>query len=189
VSRPEHIVPGFRYAADFLTPEDEKALATFLDAQSWEDVRMRGCVARRKQVSFGFAYVQRAQIVIPARPIPETLRDLGRRVASWAEEREPYDQVSAIRYPPGAGIGWHVDGLCFGDSVVSVSLFGPARLLLRSGTRQVEHALEPRSIYLLRGPARSTWEHSVRPVRAERIAITFRSVLPAALPWLDRAAS
>jgi alkylated DNA repair dioxygenase AlkB len=36
-------------------------------------------------------------------------------------------------------------------------------------------AVPPRSIYLLRGPARWAWQHSVAPTRALRYSITFRT--------------
>jgi hypothetical protein len=32
--------------------------------------------------------------------------------------------------------------------------------------------------YLLRGPARGDWEHSVPPVEARRYSITFRNFIP-----------
>ena len=35
--------------------------------------------------------------------------------------------------------------------------------------------VEPRSIYLLRGPARWQWQHSIAPTRALRYSITFRT--------------
>jgi alkylated DNA repair dioxygenase AlkB len=37
--------------------------------------------------------------------------------------------------------------------------------------------VEPRSIYLLRGPSRSEWEHSIPAVDALRYSLTFRNVL------------
>jgi hypothetical protein len=36
---------------------------------------------------------------------------------------------------------------------------------------------EPRSVYLLRGPSRSEWEHSIPGVDSFRYSITFRNVL------------
>jgi alkylated DNA repair dioxygenase AlkB len=35
---------------------------------------------------------------------------------------------------------------------------------------------EPRSAYLLRGPSRTEWEHSIPAVDALRYSITFRSL-------------
>ncbi|MDP9022354.1 MAG: alpha-ketoglutarate-dependent dioxygenase AlkB, partial [Actinomycetota bacterium] len=36
--------------------------------------------------------------------------------------------------------------------------------------------LPPRSAYLLSGPARSAWQHSIPPVKDLRYSITFRTV-------------
>jgi alkylated DNA repair dioxygenase AlkB len=35
---------------------------------------------------------------------------------------------------------------------------------------------EPRSAYLLRGPSRAEWEHSIPSVEALRYSVTFRDV-------------
>jgi alkylated DNA repair dioxygenase AlkB len=65
----------------------------------------------------------------------------------------------------------------FGD-VVGLSLLAPARLRFRrkAGDRWERRALiaEPRSAYLLRGPAREQWEHSIAPMTELRYSITFR---------------
>jgi alkylated DNA repair dioxygenase AlkB len=36
--------------------------------------------------------------------------------------------------------------------------------------------LEPRSVYLLRGPVRTQWQHSIPPVEQLRYSVTFRSL-------------
>jgi alkylated DNA repair dioxygenase AlkB len=60
----------------------------------------------------------------------------------------------------------------------------PARLRFRrklvEGGKWERAALiaEPRSAYLLRGPAREQWQHSIAPMEALRYSITFRSLRP-----------
>jgi alkylated DNA repair dioxygenase AlkB len=39
--------------------------------------------------------------------------------------------------------------------------------------------VQPRSLYILRGPARRQWEHSVPPVDSLRYAVTFRNLVAA----------
>jgi alkylated DNA repair dioxygenase AlkB len=67
----------------------------------------------------------------------------------------------------------------FGE-VVGVSLLAPARLRFRrrSGDKWQRTALlaEPGSAYLLRGEARTEWEHSIAPMEALRYSITFRTL-------------
>ena len=36
---------------------------------------------------------------------------------------------------------------------------------------------EPRSVYLLRGPSRTEWEHSIPGVESLRYSVTFRKVI------------
>ena len=84
-----------------------------------------------------------------------------------------------IKYDEDAGLGWHRDRPVFGD-VIGISLLSPAPLRFRrkTGAKWERFTLpaEPRSIYLLRGPARSEWEHSLTPVAALRYSITFRTL-------------
>jgi alkylated DNA repair dioxygenase AlkB len=40
----------------------------------------------------------------------------------------------------------------------------------------------PRSAYLLRGPARFDWEHSIPPLDRLRYSVTFRTFRPKAQP-------
>ena len=80
----------------------------------------------------------------------------------------------------GAAIGWHKDRSVFGD-VVGISLLSSCtfRLRLKKGQRWQRRNLtaEPRSVYLLRGPSRTEWEHSIPGVEHLRYSITFRNFL------------
>jgi alkylated DNA repair dioxygenase AlkB len=49
------------------------------------------------------------------------------------------------------------------------------RRRVEDGFERASMTLEPRSAYLLSGPARSAWEHSIPPVDAHRYSITFRN--------------
>ena len=84
-----------------------------------------------------------------------------------------------VKYDEGAGLGWHRDRPVFGD-VIGISLLSPAPLRFRRrlGAKWERFMLpaEPRSIYALRGPSRSEWEHSLTPVEALRYSITFRTL-------------
>jgi alkylated DNA repair dioxygenase AlkB len=88
-------------------------------------------------------------------------------------------QALVTEYDAGAAIGWHRDKGVFGD-VVGVSLLAPCTFRLRrragAGWERATLVAAPRSAYLLRGPARAEWEHSIPPVAALRYSITFRSL-------------
>jgi hypothetical protein len=63
---------------------------------------------------------------------------------------------------------------------VGVSLGGAARLRFQRGRRDErrvwEVLLEPRSGYVLAGPARRSWQHSIPPTKELRYSITFRTL-------------
>jgi alkylated DNA repair dioxygenase AlkB len=71
-------------------------------------------------------------------------------------------------------IGWHRDRSVFGD-VVGISFLSSCTLRLRFERQNL--IVEPRSVYLLRGPSRTEWEHSISPVNTLRYSVTFRNVV------------
>jgi alkylated DNA repair dioxygenase AlkB len=91
---------------------------------------------------------------------------------------DEFVHVLLVRYDPGAGIGWHRDRPVF-ETVVGVSLGSPAILRFRrrrpGGFDRAKIEVVPRSAYLLSGPARHEWEHSIAPGATLRFSITFRT--------------
>ena len=180
--RPE----GLLHVPGLITAVEEEQLLGRLAEDSYGEVRMRGQVARRTVRHYGVSYDFEAAAIAPGDPIPQWLSDLRRRCAELlgiADER--LAECLLTRYPTGATIGWHRDAPMFGD-VVGVSL-GSACLLRfqrgQGGQRRVfEQVLEPRSAYVLTGPSRSAWQHSIPAVAEERYSITFRTLRRRSLP-------
>ena len=111
--------------------------------------------------------------------IPPELLEVRARAAALAGHRpQDLQQVLLNEYQPGAPIGWHRDRPVFGD-VIGISLGASCRFRFRRkrGTswQRTSLVLMPRSAYLLRGPARHEWQHSIPPVEALRYSITFRA--------------
>ena len=98
---------------------------------------------------------------------------------------EKFQQVLVTEYPPGAAIGWHKDRPMFGE-VIGVSLLASCTFRLRrkqgGAWERASIQAAPRSAYLLSGPARSEWEHSIPPLDALRYSITFRNFKPGKSP-------
>jgi len=182
---PPDLPPGFRYEDAFLTPDDEAALLVHIGDVAFAAFEMRGVVARRRVAFFGQAY----DATRPSAPMPDFLQPLRHRVAGWAGvDAEALVMALINEYPPGAPIGWHRDAPQY-DIVIGLSLGSRCRMRLRpyvapgaavaSGARRTtthELVLEPRSIYLLSGAARSAFEHSIPAVETLRYSITFRSL-------------
>src|SRR5262249_14708398 len=128
---------------------------------------------------FGWQYDYNVQRLQKRAPMPDFLRSLRDVAAQFAGlASETLEQALVTEYSPGAAIGWHKDRPLFGD-VVGVSLPSPClfRLRRKDGSRWQRASLtvEPRSIYLLRGSARETWEHSIPAVDRLRYSVTFRT--------------
>jgi len=171
---------GLAYRPDFLGPAEEAALAERLAALDFRPFEFHGFEGKRRTVSFGWHYRFDGRGLEQAEPIPDWLLPFRARAEEWAGlEPGAIEHALLVEYAPGAGIGWHRDRSVFGD-VVGLSLLAPARLRFRrkSGAKWERTALwaEPRSAYLLRGPARHEWEHSIAPMDRLRYSITFRTM-------------
>ena len=171
---------GFAYYGDIISSAEEASLLDGVKALAFGEVRMRGQVARRRTIHFGWTYGYESWRVEPGPPPPDFLLGLRARVAPLAGvDPGALAEVLVTHYPPGAGIGWHRDAPAFGI-VIGVSLLSTCRFRFQQGrgaarrTRSV--ALAPRSAYVLEGVARWQWQHSIPPGRAERYSVTFRTL-------------
>ncbi len=147
-----------------------------------EEARYKDYTAKRRAVSFGFDYDFSYSALRPAPEIPEILRPLRNRVATWL--RVPPDTIRhalVAEYRPGTALGWHRDVPDF-ELVCGISLAAAARMRFRpfppTKNRKDVLSLElaPRSAYVLRGDARWRWQHSIPPTRALRYSVTFRTL-------------
>jgi alkylated DNA repair dioxygenase AlkB len=171
---------GFAYRADLISAEEEAALAQRLAGLAFKPFEFRGYTGKRRVVSFGWRYDFSDMGLHQADPMPDFLHDVRDRAAAFAGlVPEELPHVLLTEYAPGAPIGWHRDRPDFED-VVGVSLLSPCtfRFRRKAGLKWERAAFtaQPRSAYLLRGPARTEWEHSIPPVDALRYSITFRSL-------------
>ena len=170
---------GFVYRPDFVSREEEAELAAWLGTLPFAPFQFRGYEARRRVVSYGWQYDFTRSHLQKANDIPAELLAVRARAAELAGLRpEDLQQVLLNEYLPGAPIGWHKDRPIFAE-VVGISLLAPCNFRLRrrtqGGFERASVTLEPRSAYLLSGPVRSLWEHSIPPVAAHRYSITFRN--------------
>lgn len=169
-----------RYVAGLIGRDEEQALVRELAALPFREFEFHGFLGKRRTVSFGWHYDFNGGGLKRAGEPPDFLMPV-RAVAARFAGLEPssLEHVLLIEYAPGAGIGWHRDRPQFGD-VVGISLLSPCTFRLRRkiGTRWERRTItaEPRSAYLLRGPSRSEWEHSIPPLETLRYSITFRSL-------------
>lgn len=147
----------------------------------FNEVPMHGVVARRMTIHFGYDYDYEGWKIAPTDRPPDFLRPLLVRCADAAQIAvESIEQVMVARYPPDAAIGWHRDAPMFGTPVIGVSLASACTMRFRRKKANAweTHAqlLEPRSLYILDGAARTVWQHSIPKTKELRYSITMRTV-------------
>jgi alkylated DNA repair dioxygenase AlkB len=167
------------YRPEFVDAEEERALLAWLATLPFKPFVFQGFEARRHVVSYGWRYDFSRSHLEKADGVPEALQPLRAKAAGLAGlEPQALQQVLINKYEPGAPIGWHRDRAVFAE-VVGVSLGAPCSFRLRrrvgGGFERKSLILAPRSAYLLAGPARTEWEHSIPPVEALRYSVTFRN--------------
>jgi alkylated DNA repair dioxygenase AlkB len=180
---------GFAYRDAFVTVDEERDLLVQMERVHFSNFEMRGVVARRRVAFFeesSYAAAERS-----ADPIPPFLEPLRLRVAEWARVAPDAFAMALINeYRTGAPIGWHRDAPQYGI-VAGVSLGAPCRMKFRPYVapsvlekaadrvpRKTTHelTLAPRSGYLMTGPSRQAFEHSIPAVEGLRYSITFRTL-------------
>jgi alkylated DNA repair dioxygenase AlkB len=170
---------GFRYEQEFLRPDEERTLISTFEHLPFREFEFRGFLGKRRTVSFGWRYDFNVQELQPTETIPTFLLALRQKAAQFAGlSADALQHALITEYSAGAAIGWHRDRPEFED-VIGISLRAPCvfRFRRKQGTRweRASIGLQPRSSYLLRGPARWDWQHSIPAVDNLRYSITFRS--------------
>jgi alkylated DNA repair dioxygenase AlkB len=171
---------GLVYRPDILTREEEAGYLELLAELRFDPIVLHGQAARRTARHYGLGYDYGTRQPQEGEPFPEWLLPLRSRAAELAGH-EPEELVEALvqRYPAGSTIGWHRDAPAFG-TVIGVSLLGAACMRFQRGTgdrrRVWEVQLDPRSGYVLAGPVRTAWQHSIPPTKEERYSVTFRTL-------------
>jgi len=171
---------GFRYAPDLIDAAEEARLVEAFAALPFKEFEFHGFLGKRRVVPFGFRYDYNGGGLQQAAPIPPFLLPLRERAAAFAglpPQRLAHALVT--EYRPGTSIGWHRDRPHY-DDVIGISLSSACAFRMRRkrdvGWERASLRLDPRSIYLMRGPSRWEWEHSIPAVEGLRYSITFRSM-------------
>ena len=178
--RPDELPEGMRYAREVVSREEEEALLREIPALPFKEFEFRGFLGKRRVVSFGWHYDFNGGGLGRAGEMPEFLLPIRDRAAGFAGlEPDALEHALVIEYIPGAAIGWHKDRPTF-DDVIGVSLLSPCtfRLRRKAGVKWERRSFtaDRRSAYLLRGPSRTEWEHSIPPLDTLRYSVTFRSL-------------
>jgi alkylated DNA repair dioxygenase AlkB len=176
---------GFIYHDDFLSDAQEQELIREIEKLQLTPFQYYQFTGKRRTVSFGWAYEFGKKDIAPAPEIPAFLLPVRANAgALFGIEPISLAHASIIEYPTGAPIGWHRDIPHFGV-VVGISLGVACRMRFRKYERArsktskreiLSIELQPRSVYLMSGASRETWQHSIPPVKELRYAIMMRTL-------------
>ena len=172
---------GFKYQSNLLSASEEEDILGHVRELPFKNFEFHGYVGRRRVVSYGWKYDFNERLLRDAEPIPRFLEALRERAAAFAGMAPArLQQALVTEYEAGAAIGWHRDKAVFGE-VIGISLLSSCTFRLRRKVgatwERASITAEPRSVYLLSGPSRTEWEHSIPAVEALRYSITFRNML------------
>ena len=179
-ARPEELPEGFLYRDGFLTEAEEAELVRIFRGIEFAAYDYHGYLAKRRIARYGVNYeLNTRQPDETAPPIPEFLLGIRARAAEVAEV--PADHLvhaMVSEYSVGTPIGWHRDAPQFG-AIVGISLASSCRMRLKpyhGPGKVLSLMIEPRSIYVIKGEARSKWQHSIPAVSELRYSVTFRTL-------------
>ncbi len=175
----DNLPEGLLYHPDFLSEAEEVDLIRIFRELPFQAFDFHGYTARRRVLEFGLEYDFTTRRATPTQSFPEFLSPVRERAARFAG-LSTADLVEGMvtEYSPGAPIGWHRDAPQFG-TVIGISLASTSRMRFKpykAEGKPVALTLEPRSIYVMRGPARWKFQHSIPPVKQLRYSITFRTL-------------
>jgi alkylated DNA repair dioxygenase AlkB len=170
---------GLAYQQDFIPAATERALIEQIAALPLQPFQFGQYEGKRHVASFGIRYDHGHRQLQEAEPIPDWLTPVIERVEAFGGPGTRIGQVLCTEYDVGVGIGWHRDRPHY-DRVFGLSLGAACKFRFRRpvDAKWERFTLEarPRSIYLMAGPSRTMWEHSIPPVEARRYSITFRTM-------------
>ena len=177
---------GFLYRQNFISEAEEQELIGEIQNVHLEPFKYYQFTGKRRTASFGWQYEFGASEITPAPETPPFLLSLRTRAGNvFSIDPNSLIQTSIIEYSTGSPIGWHRDIPHFGV-VIGISLGAACRMRFRKYSRLrikklgrdevLSIELQPRSIYLMSGPSRESWQHSIPPVKELRYAIMMRTL-------------
>jgi alkylated DNA repair dioxygenase AlkB len=177
-SSPVDLPEGFLYRPEFITVAEEADLLSHFAKLDFQAFDFHGYIAKRRIVEYGFEYDFTSRQAQAGHPLPHFLAPFRNRAAKLAGIHSGEIIESVItEYSPGSPIGWHRDVPQF-EIIIGISLKSGCRFRFkpyREEGKIVSATLEPRSAYILRGPARWNFQHSITAVKCLRYSITFRT--------------
>ena len=174
---------GFSYFPEFLSEKEEMKLLEAVLSINLHPLIFQGFEAKRKVESFGYDYNFDNRLISKGKEIPKQFNFLLDKVAEFLSmSPSDFSEMLVTEYPVGSVINWHRDAPPF-DIIIGLSIMSECKFRMRpyDKSKQGRNAIismpvKSRSLYIIKGEARSNWEHSIAPVKEKRFSITLRTL-------------
>jgi alkylated DNA repair dioxygenase AlkB len=181
---PPSLPEGFSYHPEFISVDEERELLTRIAQVELKSFFFQGFEAKRKVASFGYDYSFDKGKLSKGRDIPPAFTGIiGKVAAQMNLLPDQFAELLVTEYPVGAVINWHRDAPPF-DIIAGISRAGDCIFKLRPYDKKkqgrssiINVDVKRRSLYIIRGIARSEWQHSTAPVKSLRYSITLRTLV------------
>ncbi|MCW3079584.1 alpha-ketoglutarate-dependent dioxygenase AlkB [Segetibacter sp.] len=176
---------GFSYVPNFITADEEDELHRKVSKIELHNFNFQGFTANRKVASFGYDYSFDNGGLTKGKDIPQAFHFLVNKVNSHlALKPGQFAELLITEYPSGSVINWHRDAPPF-DIIAGISIMADCTFRLRPQDKVkqgrgsvISLPVNRRSLYIIQGPARTDWQHSISPVKETRYSITLRTLRP-----------
>ncbi|MCW3117634.1 MAG: 2OG-Fe(II) oxygenase [Chitinophagaceae bacterium] len=174
---------GFEYIPGFLSEDEEIGLYNEISKIELHNFNFQGFKANRKVASFGYDYSFENGSLTKGKDIPPAFNSLIEKVNNYRSIKPAeFAELLITEYPVGSVINWHRDAPPF-DIIAGVSLMADCTFRLRPQDKAkqgrssvISFPVKRRSLYVIQGPARTEWQHSITPVKQTRYSITLRTL-------------
>jgi alkylated DNA repair dioxygenase AlkB len=174
---------GFQYYPDFLREAEENGIIKEISKIQLHTFTFQGYEAKRRVASFGYDWSFTTRKLSKGMDVPELFTPLIEKVATQLSLTPgKFAEVLVTEYPIESVINWHRDAPPF-DLIAGISLMSDCTFRFRphDKTKQrrssiISFPVERRSLYVIHGPSRTDWEHSILPVKQIRYSITLRTL-------------
>ena len=174
---------GFTYTPGFISVDEEIRLYKEISTIELHNFNFQGYTANRKVASFGYDYSFENGKLSKGKEVPAAFDFVIKKVSDHLQvPAAEFAEFLITEYPPGAVINWHRDAPPF-DIIAGISLMADCTFRLRPQDKSkqgrgsvISFPVERRSLYIIQGPARTDWQHSITPVKLTRFSITLRTL-------------
>jgi alkylated DNA repair dioxygenase AlkB len=174
---------GFSYVPQFISEAEEANLISTIQHLELSAFVFQGYEAKRRVASFGVDWSFEHQKLKRGKPFPHAFLPLVQKVATHLSlEVSSISELLVTEYPQNSVINWHRDAPPF-DLIAGISLLSDCVFKLRPYQSEkkkrnsvISIPVQTRSLYVMQGPARTAYQHSIAAVPKLRYSITLRTL-------------